>query len=506
MSSASSIGKRRVLAARVIAGALATLFSCFGLLNSALAGPWLLPGDPWLKADVQLLADEGIISSPISSWPLSWGDIAQDLNKQRDVKKLKPSVLAAYGRMKRLADAALIVDRPVVEAGVRLAENPQVIRGFADTPRGDQEAWASGEWTGERYAVRVKAAYVADDSVDSKSARLDGSYAALALGNWMVGASLLDRWWGPGWNGSLILSSNARPIPSLVIERNFSTPFETRLLNWLGPWSTSVIWGQLESDRAVPDARFFGWRVNFKPTASLEIGLLRTAQWCGRDRQCDLDAFAKVLVGDSNLDSPGSVDVANQLAGGDIRWASPIGSWPYAVYMQLIGEDEAGGFPSRYLGQLGLEFWGHFNSAGTSWRSYAEFADTTCQFHESSRLFNCAYNNTFYPSGYRFRGRAIGHSSDNDARSFSLGLIVNDVEWGQWSATIRRMELNRAGPLDLANSLTATPVDVTDFEILHRRSFDYFDLNVGLGAERRELASGADESDLRVFLGLSMRL
>ena len=28
--------------------------------------------------------------------------------------------------------------------------------------------------------------------------------------------SVTDRWWGPGWDGSLILSNNARPIPAIT--------------------------------------------------------------------------------------------------------------------------------------------------------------------------------------------------------------------------------------------------------------------------------------------------
>ena len=87
----------------------------------------------------------------------------------------------------------------------------------------------------------------------------------------------------------------------------------------------------------MPNTRFFGWRVNFRPLQSLEIGLLRTAQWCGDGRPCDSDTFLKVLAGSSNLDQGVATDAANQLAGFDIRWLSPIGSLPYAVYGQFIG-------------------------------------------------------------------------------------------------------------------------------------------------------------------------
>ena len=34
-------------------------------------------------------------------------------------------------------------------------------------------------------------------------------------------------------------------------------------------------------------------------------------------------------------------------------------SWPIALYTQFIGEDEAGGFPSRFMGQFGVEWSGY---------------------------------------------------------------------------------------------------------------------------------------------------
>ncbi len=70
---------------------------------------------------------------------------------------------------------------------------------------------------------------------DDKRLRLDGSYGALLLGNWIVSAGYVDRWFGPGQEGSLILSDNARPVPSVSIERNHADAYENFLLSWIGP-------------------------------------------------------------------------------------------------------------------------------------------------------------------------------------------------------------------------------------------------------------------------------
>lgn len=479
----------------------------FLLSLPAAAEPWMRAGDPWLRSDVLLLADAGIVTSPVSGWPLSWGDIAQDLNAYADAETLTGARAEAFERLRVLAAEALVVGEIRVDAGAVLSERPIEIRGFADTPRGDQELWVASRWTGERFALGARVSASNNDAFDDDELRWDGSYAAVALGNWIVGASVLDRWWGPGWNGSLILSNSARPIPAFVIERNFSTPFASRWLRWIGPWSTSLIWGQLENERAVPNARFFGWRVNFKPLPSLEIGLLRTAQWCGSGRQCDLDAFVKVLAGDSNLDTGSSQDVANQLAGFDLRWASPIGTGPWAVYGQMIGEDEAGGFPSRYMGQFGVEAWGTTRGGRARYRAFAEFADSTCQFHESSRLYDCAYANSFYPDGYRYRDRAIGHATDGDSRSAALGVVVQDRDWGEFTVTARHMKINRGGSPQPAHSIAPNGLRITDFDVQYRRPNDFFDLLVGVGVERREALDGSGRDDnLRLSLGAQFRL
>ncbi|MEM8981982.1 MAG: capsule assembly Wzi family protein [Pseudomonadota bacterium] len=446
-----------------------------------------------------------MITSPISSWPLSWGDIAQDINAAVDIDSLSKGEEAALMRLRARIGDELRVGEPTADAGIRLAEKPQQIRSFQDTPRGEQELWAAAEYTGERFSIRLRGSLVNDDPFDDTDARADGSYAAAAIGNWIVGVSLLDRWWGPGWGGSLILSNNARPIPALVLERNFSSPFESRWLRWIGRWSTSVIWGELESERAVPNTRFFAWRVNFKPLRSLEVGLLRTAQWCGQGRLCDLDTFARVLAGQSNLDEGDSVDEANQLAGVDLRW-SPLRHRPIAFYGQFIGEDEAGGFPSRFLGQFGIETWGEFDHGAIQWRAFAEFADTTCQFNEASRVFNCAYRNQFYPTGYTYRGRSIGYGADNDTRSLSAGIVVHSLGVGDVAVTARTLEVNRGGAEDLRHTISSLPLDVTDIDFQYRRKIDYADLLLSVGAERREdLATGATDDSLRAFVSLDFR-
>ena len=171
------------------------------------------------------------------------------------------------------------------------------MRSFDDSPREDGELALRASWLTDHFAVNLQGSVVADPD-DDQQFRADGSYLGVNVGNFMISAGFMERWWGPGWDGSLILSTNARPIPSLTLERNYTDPFKSKWLSWIGPWRASIALGEMEgSDVAVPNVKFLAARVNFKPRPWLEFGLTRTAQFCGGDRPCDWDTFTDMLFG-----------------------------------------------------------------------------------------------------------------------------------------------------------------------------------------------------------------
>ena len=173
---------------------------------------------------------------------------------------------------------------------------------------------------------------------------------------------------------------------------------------------------------------------------------------------------------------------------------------PVSFYGQFIGEDEAGGFPSRYLVQAGLEGTGYLLSKW-SYRWFAELAGTSCDFVKSVVLYNCAYSQAIYQSGYRYRGRTIGHGADNDARLVSAGLIVVDADDTQWRGLVRFGDLNRGGALDARHSLTPTPQDILSVDLSHSRVFSFGVIDVGAGYEQiDDIASGNSSSDSRLYL------
>ncbi|MDH3645238.1 MAG: capsule assembly Wzi family protein [Gammaproteobacteria bacterium] len=464
----------------------------------AAAGPWIDPGDVVLRNDIQLLADAGLIRAPVTTWPLSWGDIVQDIANNSGMS-LGPGEKQALLRLRRAEQIATKTEQIKLRASASLSSEPRTLRTFRGTPRESAEVSVNAAWTGLRFTYRLQVTGVADPE-DDRSARADGSYFGVVLGNYMLSFGQMDRWWGPGWEGSLILSTNARPIPAIALRRNFSEPFKTKWLRWMGPWTTSLVWGQLEGGRSVPNARFFGARLNFRPTVNLEIGLARTAQWCGSGRPCGLDTFTDLLLGQDNLgentvlsDEPG-----NQLAGVDWRWRVPV-RWPVAWYGQVIGEDEAGNLPSRMIGQLGVETWAYNRRFAGVMRGHLEFADTAAEFYKDQVRYDFAYRHNIYLDGYRYRDRSIGHAMDNDGRMISAGVTLDTDSGDQWRGLFRIVDLNRGGTE--VNPVAASSLDLMNLELGYTRVLVGGELDIGIGVDRVEdWMTTKDETEFRAHI------
>ncbi len=284
----------------------------------------------------------------------------------------------------------------------------------ADMPREEGEALGSASTTlGERFAfARRRPASPTPD--DGKTYRPDGSYAAVVLGNWMLHAGYIDRWWGPGWEGSLIYGSNARPIPSITIERNYSDADQPSLAG---------------VDRAVPlrgddgpargRARRRAERPALRNARDLEAALAR------RDRhfaQRPVVRRRSALRPRHVLGSPDRQrqrPVARGTAGqpdGWLRRALVAALGAGRDLCQAIGEDEADFLPSKYLGSRSASSSG----AGSASDPGVRTSSTPIPPAASTRAtpeFGCAYRNVIYSDGYQYYDRSIGHSIDGDSAS-----------------------------------------------------------------------------------------
>lgn len=469
----------------------------------AMAGPFAAPGDIRLRHDLQLLNDSGVTRIPLNTWPVSIADIVDALDRA-ELDALSLQGIEAYQRVRDRIRSEMGTGEISYLLSLGASRKPQKVRSFDDVPREEGEIGAGIRWTGNRFAfdLRVTGALDANDNDDL---RPDESYIGAVFGNWMISAGLQERWWGPGRDGSLILSSNARPIPALALQRNTSEAFKSRWLSWAGPWTLSTFMGQLNDERTIDDALLFGMRVTFRPSNNLEIGLSRTAQWCGDERPCSASTFVDLLLGRDNRgvnvdieDEPG-----NQLAGFDLRWTLP-NNLPVALYVQWIGEDTRAGGPAigSWMRQAGVEHWGRLGSL--QHRTHVEFSETSCRdggLGFSNIQVNCGYEHTIYRTGYRFTGRSLGHGMDGDGLSYSLGSTLVQSAGHIWNFTFRYMDINRIGSPSSRHTLSATPQNLADIHLAHDRLTHVGRFRFGLGLSHLDdKASDRTSTDVTGFI------
>ncbi|MCL7945155.1 capsule assembly Wzi family protein [Marinobacter sp. ATCH36] len=378
----------------LVGGAVACLTGAI-FSPSLYAAPWVSTGSIQERHAFQAQADEGELNRTVTTWPM-----------------MRPAEQRRNGR----------------EGQIRIAgtTDPFFLRGFEAQPRESVESSASMEWQSDHLAAKLEVGYAADPE-DDESLRGDGSYIAGLAANWVVGAGYIDRWWGPGWQSSLILSNNARPVPALWINRDNPKAFDTPWLSWIGPWQFTAFLGQLEEERHVPDAYLAGARVTFRPVQGLDIGLSRTFIIGGEGRSASSETFWDAIIGNDNP-RDAAEDPSNQLGAVDVRYGFPVGGQTAGIYAQMMGEDEAGGFPARKSWLVGTDWTTRIAGMDQQW--FLEGADTLADNLLGDPMPDVSYEHRVYRSGYRYKGRNLATSIEADAQAVTLG-VFNFTETGQ---------------------------------------------------------------------------
>ena len=413
------------------------------IFSEANAKSWLDTGNMKLRHELQLLSDTNHLNVPLTTWPLSSEDIQSQLDQSASQKspELKSTLSSVNDQLSEIH----------FKVSGNFHSKELLIRDFSGSGREKGVISYDKEWSYSKVDVRLKAS-LADKSnhLSDKSFRLDESYVAASLGNWKLTAGQQSRWWGPGWDGSLILSNNARPIPSISIENINSKASENEYLRWFGPYKLHMFIGQLESNRAVPNTKLVGTRLTFKPLKTLEVGLHRSIQWGGTGQDNSFSGFLKTLAStrkDSDDNQLTSVR-GNQIAGVDFRWNLPLSYQnKYSIYGQYIGEDRVDG--SLLLGDetflLGGSSSGYSKKLQGSWRTYIETADTSAASFKGRARNNIIYNHSTYKDGYRYQGLSMGHSIDSDSTIVSAGAMLAKNNGDFWRAWVKHAELNKDG-------------------------------------------------------------
>lgn len=476
---------------------LFTLLASF----SAVSAPWVDVSDVYLRADIQALADAGVITVPVNTYPLMWAGIGADLGKA-EPSRLTPDLAKAFSRVNYYYRNA-VENRGNTRIKAAAATDAARFQHFGSDYREQGDLQVSHEYMGDRFAFKV-AASAHYDAADEEDFRLDDSYMAMIWGNWIFTAGAIEQWWGPGFDSALHRSNNARPLPSVMVSRNNAAGFDTPWLSWLGPWTLTAGISQLEEERAVSKPLLWNFRSSIRPFQQLEIGFSWSTQFCGEGEECTLESAFKSITGQRDCREAGEAgctNYGNQIAGYDIRYSDTWFNVPVGVYYERTCEDAKGSAPWDIVDcahLIGADTRFAFDTS--QYKLFFEYSDTKVDCGEDPNVFNCMYEHSTYKSGSRYYGKTYGSTYESDAIVYALGLIGQFEDSKGITSILRYAQLNNDGSSPAHGWAPQTPKeDLLMLELSYRLPIWQGMMSVGGTVSRSEFDTQESESDASLF-------
>lgn len=378
--------------------------------SSTVFAQGLVLNDESLRTDLNWLNQQGVIQISTSTWPMSGDEIQRALAAADVSNSTQQQVIDSV-------QAAVKADNAMLKAGL-YAESDQknIPQAFADKQKSKFQAALELNAGNENWDAKIRVNAEKDPQIDNdQDVNVEGSYIAGKLWNQWLIAGQIPTYWGPGHDGSLIRGDASRPVYGLTAQRAEQKAFETPWLSWIGAWQYQAFAGQLDHYSAVPDAKLIGLRVTAQPLPYFELGASRAIQWGGEGRSQNWDSLWDAIIGNDNVYGD-TENPSNQIAGFDARLnLQSLTSVPFSLYGQYVGEDEAGGLPSKKMYLAGLDYSSSFKNM--PYQLYTEWADT----RTNGEVRGISYNHSVYTDGYYQHGFPLGHAMGGDGQMYSVG-------------------------------------------------------------------------------------
>ncbi|NMP32242.1 capsule assembly Wzi family protein [Thalassotalea sp. M1531] len=501
-----------------------TLITLLSISYVTTAEPWVDTSDIFLRESIEHLADQNIITTPTTTFPLMWHDIAQDLSQVAS-HLLDDETLNAYYYVRHQLRLAKKSQKRIEVNG---ANQDSRYTSFGDSYRDSANFQVHTSFLTDHFAFKFSPRYNNSPS-DGEKLSYDESYIAAYLGNWVLSFGMQDRWWGPAWDTSLSMTNNARPMPAIALSRKSATPVTIPFTSHKIPWTVTTFMGQMDDDRDVKDTLLWGFRFNFRPTQNWEVGVTRLAQWAGNGRPSDLSTFWDVLKGLDNCGGNGpsqeecaaGQEPGNQMAGYDIRWSTALFNHPIGLYFSSFAEDGDSKGGLSILGEERYQFGfdTRVNLLERSWRVFTEWTDThaTCRDGNngdgSSEIGDCYYEHHIYQTGMRYNGRTIGSLYESDATSVVFGGISQVKDNIGYQLKLRWLQLNKdnsdKAPENPLIGNTLTPIAEDLLELSGKVQYSYKNWRYMLGASFSESTFEndiKDDTDINIFFNVEYNL
>ncbi|MFT6732253.1 MAG: hypothetical protein ACJAS9_000432 [Polaribacter sp.] len=419
------------------------VFCCYlfslGWSSLSFSQPWINTSELSLRADIETLADIGIITVPITTYPLMWSGIIKNID-YTDINNVPNEYKSVFWRVKNASKKAFS-NKKNKQVSLTISNSEKVLRSFGDKQRGKSELRALSSQTGKNIAWNVEVSRVLDP-FDNETISYEGSYVSTVLGNWVASVGQVEKWWGSSWDSSNLLSNNAKAPLGLLVNRNYTNESENEFLKWFGSWNVTAFISRLERERTVAYPIFSGVSFSTKLLSSLETSIRMT----------------RLSAGDTPINLVNNKD--KTIVGADFRWSLPYTSnigMPTNLYAGVTDE----GF-ERYSSIIfGIS--SLFLAFDNQWRTYLEYTDSTSDVQSE-----LTYSDNYYQTGYRFKQRSIGSTYDSQSKVTTFGLIANIDRYQSIELKIQSLNINDSlvsNMTDIQNTLSFNPVKVTRIAI-----------------------------------------
>lgn len=402
--------------------------------SSTVFAQGLVLNDESLRTDLNWLNQQGVIQISTSTWPMSGDEIQRALAAADVSNSTQQQVIDSV-------QAAVKADNTMLKAGL-YAESDQknIPQAFADKQKSKFQAALELNAGNENWDAKIRVNAEKDPQIDNdQDVNVEGSYIAGKLWNQWLIAGQIPIYWGPGHDGSLIRGDASRPLYGLTAQRAEQKAFETPWLSWIGAWQYQAFAGQLDHYSAVPDAKLIGLRVTAQPLPYFELGASRAIQWGGEGRSQNWDSLWDAIIGNDNVYGD-TENPSNQIAGFDARLnLQSLTSVPFSLYGQYVGEDEAGGLPSKKMYLAGLDYSSSFKNM--PYQLYTEWADT----RTNGEVRGISYNHSVYTDGYYQHGFPLGHAMGGDGQMYSVGGDIRIDPMNRLNGRLLLAKVNQSG-------------------------------------------------------------
>ncbi|WP_157371822.1 capsule assembly Wzi family protein [Vibrio sp. MEBiC08052] len=392
------------------------------------AAPWLPMDDAYLKSDLQMLADAGLISVPINSYPIRWSRLDTDLQLMQMVQ-LPPSLEQAYQHLSYALNQDSIRNSRRKHVSLGYARAPRDDRSFAAPLTTHWQVQSSYEFVESAYAFRVAANYQRSPDKfghEDTDYGLDDSYIAANWGSLNVTFGSLQHWWGPASIYNLAWGYTRSTVPGLNLAYDaYDWPI-------LGSWHAETFLGFNET----PNRNDKQWsnRFEFSPVNRLNIGLVYQ-KWFDKP---DWDGYLTGAVQPQ--------DGEQEQYSADIRLSLPVFNMGVPVTQSIYAQG-ASLVNDRSLGSLVIGWQSQFDIGGQSLRWVAEVKQLTGEAKQQWR--NMLSDRATMVGQHNYQ--SISGMDGGEAKSLKLLWITPE----SWELTLQGQSYHQTDDDETLKKLTA---------------------------------------------------